>query len=141
MALHYKRLTNDDRLRIWTHNFERLERDSGGKVYVPHSARSFCHEADEVRSLRWNGREIRNALQTAVALAETEALEDGVDSVTVTDKHLRAVVKMSRGFKDYLRKRRGWNRDDEDEDGADDDDEEEEAESESESGNSVYMDH
>ncbi len=108
-------MTDLDRLRIWTHNFERLERDSGGKAYVPQSARAYCHESEDVRSLRWNGREIRNALQTAVALAESEALDDGVETVTVTDKHLRAVVKMSRGFRDFLHKRRGWGDDDDDE--------------------------
>ncbi|KAJ9131752.1 hypothetical protein NKR19_g9475 [Coniochaeta hoffmannii] len=37
---------------------------------------------------------MRNGLQTAVRLAETEALED-VETVPVTDKHLRAVAKMS----------------------------------------------
>src|SRR5262245_119074 len=116
VALHYKRLTDEDRLRIWTHNFERLERDSNSKVYVPPSTRAFCYESDEVRGLRWNGREIRNALQTAVALAESEAIEDGVESVTMTEKHVRSVVKMSRGFKDYLRRRRGWADDDYDED-------------------------
>ncbi len=51
-------------------------------MYVPHSARTFCQESEDVKALRWNGREIRNALQTAVALAETEALEDGVETVT-----------------------------------------------------------
>lgn len=51
-------------------------------------------------------------------------MEDGVEKVTVTDKHLRAVVKMSRGFKDFLRSKRGWETEEED------DDEEEDAESE-----------
>ncbi|KAH8899374.1 ATPase [Thozetella sp. PMI_491] len=123
VALHYKRLTDEDRMRIWMHNFERLERDSSGKVYVPPSTRAFCYESEDVRGLRWNGREIRNALQTAVALAESEALEDGVESVTLTDKHVRAVVKMSRGFKDYLHRHRGWA----DEDGYDEDDEADES--------------
>lgn len=107
VALHYRRLTDEDRLKVWMNNFERLERDSAGKCYVPHAARSFVYESDDVRALNWNGREIRNALQTAVALAETEALEAGLETVTVTDKHLRAVVKMSKGFKDFLSKRRG----------------------------------
>ena len=59
-----------------------------------------------MHALRWNGREIRNALQTAVALAETEALDDGLETVTVQDRHLRAVVRMSSGFKSFLSKRR-----------------------------------
>jgi len=104
VALHYRRLTDTDRRRVWTNNFERLERDSGGRCRVPVAAREFAYESREIRRLRLNGREIRNALQTAVALAEAEAVEDGVESSTVTEEHLRAVAKMSRGFKDFLRK-------------------------------------
>ncbi|KAJ9152151.1 ATPase family AAA domain-containing protein 3B [Pleurostoma richardsiae] len=107
VALHYRRLGDADRLRVWANNFDRLERDSGGRAWVSRGAREFATSAPEVRALRWNGREIRNALQTAVALAETEALDDGLERVTVAEKHLRAVVKMSRGFKEFLRKRRG----------------------------------
>jgi len=121
VALHYKKLTDDDRLRIWTNNFERLERDSAGKVYVGHSTRDFVFGSEDVRALKWNGREIRNALQTAVALAETEAVEDGCETVSVTDKHLQAVVKMSKGFKDFLRRRRGWAEEESDSDDEDDD--------------------
>jgi AAA+ superfamily predicted ATPase len=102
VALHYRALRDADRLPIWTAAFERLERDSAGRCYVPPAARRFALESKEVRALKWNGREIRNALQTAVALAETDALEGGVETVTVTEKHLRAVVKMSSGFKDFL---------------------------------------
>ncbi|KAI1091799.1 P-loop containing nucleoside triphosphate hydrolase protein [Rostrohypoxylon terebratum] len=124
VALHYKALSNMDREKIWINSFERLERDSGGKVHVGVSTREYAYESRDVKSLRWNGREIRNALQTAVALAETEALEDGNEKVTVTDKHLRAVVKMSRGFKNFLRSQK-LKGDAEVED--DDDDESEEA--------------
>ncbi|KAI0839056.1 P-loop containing nucleoside triphosphate hydrolase protein [Hypoxylon sp. FL0890] len=106
VALHYKSLTDSDREKIWLNSFERLERDSGGKVHVAVATREYAYESRDVQSLRWNGREIRNALQTAVALAETEALEEGSDKVNVTDKHLRAVVKMSRGFKNFLHRQR-----------------------------------
>ncbi|RYP49565.1 hypothetical protein DL768_004767 [Monosporascus sp. mg162] len=112
VALHYKPLTDGDREKIWLNSFERLERDSAGKVHISVSTREYAYGSQDVLSLRWNGREIRNALQTAVALAEAEAAEDGVDRVTVTDKHLRYVVKMSRGFKDFLRRSRARGRDD-----------------------------
>lgn len=124
VALHFHKLKDHDRLRIWNNNLERLERDSNGKVYVSNSTREFVYDNEDVRALRWNGREIRNAMQTAVALAETEALEDGSDKVNVTEQHLRAVVKMSKGFKDYMRRRRGWaegDSDSEDEEEEDDD--------------------
>jgi hypothetical protein len=106
VALHYGALTDADRERIWMNGFERLERDAGGRVHVSVAAREFAWASTDVRSLRWNGREIRNALQTAVALAESEALEDGSDVVMVTEKHLRSVVRMSRGFKNFMQRGR-----------------------------------
>lgn len=118
VALHYQRLGDADRARIWANNFDRLERDSAGKVYVTPSARELVLDRrndGEVNVLRWNGREIRNALQTAVALAETEALDDGLEKVSIAARHIRQVVKMSRGFKEYLIKRRGYDSDDEEE--------------------------
>lgn len=119
VALHYRRLTDADRGRIWANNFDRLERDSAGKVYVTASAREYVlsrsggEEAggEELDELRWNGREIRNALQTAVALAETEAVEEGLEKVGLAARHLRQVAKMSMGFKDFIRKRRAFDED------------------------------
>lgn len=116
VALHYRRLTDEDRHRIWANNFDRLERDSVGKVVVSHSAHDYVFDAREVSTLRWNGREIRNALQTAVALAETEAVEEGLETVVVAERHLKQVVKMSRGFKEFLKKRKGYGGSNEDDD-------------------------
>ncbi|KAI3340593.1 P-loop containing nucleoside triphosphate hydrolase protein [Ustulina deusta] len=113
VALHYGALTNADRERIWMNSFERLERDAGGHVHVTVAAREYAWGSGDVRSLRWNGREIRNALQTAVALAESDALEDDSDIVVVSDKHLRRVVRMSRGFKNFMQRRRLRGGDDE----------------------------
>lgn len=143
VALHYRRLNDDDRRRVWMHNFERLERDSAGKCYVPQSAREYAFESEDMKALRWNGREIRNGLQTAVALAETEAVENGVETATLTDKHLRAVVKMSSGFREFLRKsndrkggrnRKFWDIDGSDEEDEGDSNEEEDEEDEDEEG-------
>ncbi|KAK4168563.1 hypothetical protein QBC43DRAFT_309121 [Cladorrhinum sp. PSN259] len=106
VTLHYKRLGDQERTRIWMHNFERLERDSNNKVFIPQSTKEFAFESPSMRALRWNGREIRNALQTAVALAETEALENALETITVHDRHLKAVVRMSSSFKSFLSKRR-----------------------------------
>jgi hypothetical protein len=72
-------------------------------IHVSTSARDFVWNSQEVRSLKWNGREIRNAMQTALALAENEAEEESTENITICVKHLRAVVKMSRGFRDYIK--------------------------------------
>jgi hypothetical protein len=42
------------------------------------------------------------AFQTAVALAEYDAEKDAEGKILLTDSHLRAVVELSRDFKDYL---------------------------------------
>jgi len=52
--------------------------------------------------VEWNGREIRNAFQTAVALAQYEARKAGKDVVTLRPEHLKSVVMMSKQFKDYI---------------------------------------
>ncbi|KAI0533647.1 P-loop containing nucleoside triphosphate hydrolase protein [Xylaria digitata] len=119
VALHYGPLGDADRERIWLNGFERLERDSGRRVRASVAVREYAWTSRDVRSLRWNGREIRNALQTAVALAESEAVEDEAEIVLLTDKHLRSVVRMSRGFKNFMRRCRARDDDDEDDDGYD----------------------
>ncbi|KAI1152627.1 P-loop containing nucleoside triphosphate hydrolase protein [Nemania diffusa] len=126
VALHYGPLTDGDRERIWRNGFERLEREAEGRVHVTVAAREYAWGAAAVRALRWNGREIRNALQTAVALAESDADAEDNHAVVVTDKHLRSVVRMSRGFKNFMQGRRGLrgsgDEDDEDEGPVEDED-------------------
>ncbi|KAM0262910.1 hypothetical protein ACHAQJ_001503 [Trichoderma viride] len=122
VALHYKNLGDEDRERIWTHNFDRLDRDSRGKIRVAIAAREFIWSSQEVRALKWNGREIRNAMQTALALAESDSNETGLPTITIGEKHVRAVVKMSKGFKDYIKSAMPLGSDDVDYDGDGDDD-------------------
>jgi len=55
-----------------------------------------------VRAVEWNGREIRNAFQTAVALAQYQARKEGKVQVVLQADHLKRVVKMSKLFKDYI---------------------------------------
>ncbi|KAL7811886.1 hypothetical protein V8C26DRAFT_215244 [Trichoderma gracile] len=121
VALHYKNLGDEERERIWTHNFDRLDRDSRGKIRVAMAAREFVWSSQEVRALRWNGREIRNAMQTALALAESDSNEEGLQTITIGEKHIRAVVKMSKGFKDYIKSVVPAGSDDVDYDGDSDD--------------------
>lgn len=102
VALHYKNLRDEDRERIWTNNFDRLTRDSDNLIHISSAARDFAWNGREVRNLKWNGREIRNAMQTALALAESDSQEENSDRILLEEKHLRAVVKMSRGFRDYI---------------------------------------
>lgn len=114
VALHYRNLRDEDRERIWASNFDRLEQESQGLVHVSAAAREFARHGEEVRELQWNGREIRNNMQTALAMAEADGEEEGV--VMLAEKHLRAMVKLSKGFRDYMD---GRLRGDDDEDDGD----------------------
>jgi AAA+ superfamily predicted ATPase len=104
VALHYKSLRDEDRERIWLNNFERLERESAGKVHVSAAARELVWGSGDVRHLQWNGREIRNAMQTALGLAEFDAEGEASDTIIIGEKHIQAVVKMSRDFRDFVNK-------------------------------------
>ncbi|RMZ01523.1 hypothetical protein D0864_03432 [Hortaea werneckii] len=114
MAIGYERLTPDFRRNIWEGFFRKLERERAGKILVGPSARKFVLHSDEVRKIELNGREIRNALQTAITLAEFESIEGGGDLgeggapssssqiVVVEEDHFRRVLKMSEKFHDYV---------------------------------------
>ncbi|KAJ2991335.1 hypothetical protein NUW58_g2548 [Xylaria curta] len=111
VALHYKNLRDEDRERIWANTFERLHRESNGTIRISTAARNLLlgsansdNTDNPIRSLKWNGREIRNAMQMMLAMAESEAREEGSKVVTVGQKHVSAVVDLSGDFRDYLKK-------------------------------------
>ncbi|KAI0423142.1 hypothetical protein F5X98DRAFT_323977 [Xylaria grammica] len=111
VALHYKNLRDEDRERIWANTFERLDRESNGTVRISTAARNLLLSSandnsagNRIRSLKWNGREIRNAMQMMLAMAESEAREEGSKVVTVSQKHVLAMANLSGGFRDYLKK-------------------------------------
>ncbi|RWA05173.1 hypothetical protein EKO27_g9937 [Xylaria grammica] len=111
VALHYKNLRDEDRERIWANTFERLDRESNGTIRISTAARNLLLSSandnsagNRIRSLKWNGREIRNAMQMMLAMAESEAREEGSKVVTVSQKHVVAMANLSGGFRDYLKK-------------------------------------
>ncbi|RDA86016.1 hypothetical protein CP532_4711 [Ophiocordyceps camponoti-leonardi (nom. inval.)] len=110
VALHYGDLTDDHRRLIWSNACDGLERSSGGRVRVSEAVRS-AH----LLLAGANGREIRNALQTAVALAEDdyasshpsswdggdEKRDDEDEVVVVSLRHLSPVVDLARAFGEF----------------------------------------
>lgn len=79
------------------------------EIRVSPYAKEYILNDPEVRELKWNGREIRNAFQTAISLAgyqaskeETWDSEDEKKVVTVGIEHFRSVVMMSREFHSYM---------------------------------------
>jgi len=66
---------------------------------VSRSAQEYLFSDEEVKAVKWNGREIRIAFQTAIALAEYDALPDSdreeSDPINVELSHFQDVVKLS----------------------------------------------
>jgi ATP-dependent Clp protease ATP-binding subunit ClpA len=100
VALHYKPLSDEYRKKIWEKNFRRLNNE--GNITVDTATIIYAVSDADVIAVKWNGREIRNAVQTAVALAQFEARRAGRDSVVLDVEHLKRVVMMSKQFKDYI---------------------------------------
>ena len=57
VSLYYKKLGNEERLKIWANSFKRLE-EAG--VHVTGTAKQYAFTDPDVLNLELNGREIRN---------------------------------------------------------------------------------
>ncbi|KAK3629187.1 hypothetical protein LTR56_018196 [Elasticomyces elasticus] len=116
-ALFYKNLGVEETKRIWRTNIERLtdqkrrmkqafEVETEGDILsyaeIVFQVYKRCDKAP------WNGREIRNAFQTAVALAEHQAKRNSPPTTpTLTWEHFRTVLLASQDFELYLLETRG----------------------------------
>ncbi|KAK3683413.1 P-loop containing nucleoside triphosphate hydrolase protein [Podospora appendiculata] len=101
VQLFYDEFTDSQRQEVWQTFIRKLARERGDSIRLNIDAKEYIR-GSEMRAVKWNGREIRNAFQTAVALAEYGADKDEDGKILVTDTHLRAVVELSRDFKDYV---------------------------------------
>jgi SpoVK/Ycf46/Vps4 family AAA+-type ATPase len=101
VQLYYPEFTEAQRQMVWKTFIKKLEHDRKGYMRLDYAAKDYIRHSG-MGSLKWNGREIRNAFQTAVSLAEYEAEKDEEGTILVTEDHLRAVVELSKDFKDYL---------------------------------------
>ncbi|KAK4170766.1 hypothetical protein QBC36DRAFT_341341 [Triangularia setosa] len=105
VIIKYDALSEDDRRQIWTQFFDKLA-DEREDFNINSRAKYYVLEDEAVRSLEWNGREIRNAFQTAVALAEFRFLQHGnkpkADGPTLDRRDFEQVCEMTRQFKEYL---------------------------------------
>lgn len=117
LPLYYPPLDKDSTLKIWGMNLDRTfgpgSKIKGDKKKILNFA---AEHFDRNESKRWNGRQIRNAFQTATALAEFEAqqkkqLDDTTDatpSLLLPDTfklkvhHFETVEVASSVFEDYI---------------------------------------
>lgn len=110
VILRYKRLSKEDREQIWEGFFAKLEKERGRQIRITKKAKRYVLGNEEMVKIPWNGREIRNAFQTAVALAQyqfamlpPEDKEEG-DKAELDERHFEEVCEMATSFKKYLKK-------------------------------------
>ncbi|RYO41306.1 hypothetical protein AA0111_g1062 [Alternaria arborescens] len=105
LSLGYEPLSDNAREKIWDNLFKKLQQDrkrGGPEITYEYDAKRYVQSRD-VQALEWNGREIRNAFQTAVALAVFDAKYKTSGKVPeVTEAHLKQVVSMSSAFRKYM---------------------------------------
>ncbi|KAK6818992.1 hypothetical protein RU639_008201 [Aspergillus parasiticus] len=90
LTLHYPPLDQDGRQRIWNNFINRLYH-SGVKAHID----KLKDKVDMLSAHELNGREIRNAIQTATLLAQFRGQ-------TLGPRHLKEVIKVSNEFEQYL---------------------------------------
>ena len=101
----------------WLQFFQKLEAERGDEITIKAGSKRYILSDDVLKDIEWNGREIRNAFQTAVALAEYEATqkrkkliaqgemkesEAHAFEIELRQDHFEKVVEMSDNFKKYL---------------------------------------
>ncbi|KAL1878292.1 hypothetical protein Daus18300_002210 [Diaporthe australafricana] len=118
-ALYYPPLDKDQTIRVWQMNLDSLEERNAN----PERSQRIQYERKEIEefarhhwkkgkhSNRWNGRQIKNAFQTAVALADWDNLTytDGVGNPNGTilkAEHFKKVAVASEHFDMYLERTR-----------------------------------
>ena len=90
--------------RIDKHNEDRAKRNDAPMEIQDNNIRKYWKSNYEV--LKWNGRQIRNAFQTAMALADCEARERDTSPV-VTVKHFETIANASVDFAKYMARVQG----------------------------------
>jgi len=110
VSMHYKRLSREQQSAIWKNCFARAAKDS---VVITKKSTRYVSEDSDLLEREWNGREIQNAFQTALALARFDAEDEGTSKVIVKAQHLKRVVGMSMLFSKYLGSMRCGKGDDE----------------------------
>lgn len=73
ISLYYPDFTEEDRKQVWKTFFDKLEDERGDIMRVPIGTKDYT-EGQEVRALKWNGREIRNG--ASILLSSTLMLRE-----------------------------------------------------------------
>lgn len=101
VKLYYPNWQFEDRQKIWKSFMAKLKAERQQHIRVTMGAKEYIL-GPAMEKLDLNGREIRNAFQTAVALAEFEQNKDEEGTILLEEHHVQQVADMSRDFRLYL---------------------------------------
>lgn len=120
VSIRYKALSPDQQAQLWERFFDKLrgdQREFGTKQQKSGLRTKIKVSEDDREEVvtafrkgkyqRMNGRDIRNALQTAITLAEFDSFQPGAETgkpgtVIVEWKHFKSVLKMTEDFRSYV---------------------------------------
>ena len=116
MSLYYPKIDEDATIKIWEMNIDRAREIWGDKLSIDEPDRKGIlkfaskHYNELAKSeTTWNGRQIRNAFQTAIALAEWAAYQSQLKYKSpvplkprLESEHFEKVAKASKHFDAYL---------------------------------------
>ena len=110
VILHFPDLTDLERKKIWDTSFRKVIKERPN-IEIDFSLYDLAYRDADIKKLNWNGREIRNAFNTMIALAEFDAHANNRYSkegkVEVRREHLQEVASMSASFKGYMKRLKG----------------------------------
>ncbi|ETS85096.1 hypothetical protein PFICI_03121 [Pestalotiopsis fici W106-1] len=118
-ALYYPPLDKDQTMKVWQMNLKSLEERNAGSApgqriqFEPKEIGEYArhHWKKRKRGNRWNGRQIKNAFQTAVALADWDTLtytsgKGNPEGTVLRREHFKKVAEASAHFDMYLERTR-----------------------------------
>ncbi|KAH7309949.1 P-loop containing nucleoside triphosphate hydrolase protein [Rhexocercosporidium sp. MPI-PUGE-AT-0058] len=121
LTLYYPKLTKKQTIKIWERNLEHMksvneERKGMGQLAITYKRKAILEFVEKNwKVLSWNGRQIRNAFQTAIALGEFKAKSDTSEletkSPSLSIRQFKIIATASVQFNHYLRETHGVDED------------------------------
>ncbi|KAI4166136.1 MAG: hypothetical protein LQ342_000022 [Letrouitia transgressa] len=115
LILYYPPLDKRSTLKVWKMNLRRLVENKKNfdvdRKAIEEYARQHFNELREASRPTWNGRQIKNAFQTAIALAEFDAKTKQQSRPTLSPEHFDVVARASDGFDEYIARIHGTDAD------------------------------
>ena len=108
LTLYYPKLARKQTAKIWEMNIRRVKelnekREQNGHLTIDIQHKKIMNFAKKNwKTLSWNGRQIRNAFQTAVALSEFDVGGEKRSQPVLSVKQFKTIAKASMQFDDYL---------------------------------------